>query len=353
VKLLRYLIFIAVIIFVLITILLRLPSIQDRLLTSAVNNIMGSQAELDDDALTALVCGSGSPLASPERAQACILINAGGNYYVVDVGDGSVSNLTNWRVDMSNIKATFLTHLHSDHISDLADLHLATWINQSREDKLDVYGPKGVSLVTQGFADAHQLDYQFRNEHHGDEVASLEVAGFNPRTIDLLNPVIINEGGLKITAFPVIHDPVKPSLGYRFDYKDRSIVISGDTKYSEDLVEYAKDADVLFHEAQANHILKIMEDVARDNGALLIEKTLQDIVAYHTTPEEAASLANLANVKHLVFYHLVPAPRNNLIEQVFFRGVNKIRKNWTMANDGTMIVLPLASDEVIISSINE
>ena len=225
-----------------------------------------------------------------------------------------------------------------------------TWINSSHTKPLDVYGPEGVELVTQGFEDAYQLDYQFRHEHHGDKIAPKDIAGFNPFPIDLTNPVIIDEDGLKVTAFRVLHDPVEPALGYRFDYKGRSIVISGDTAYSENLIKYSIDADVLFHEAQANHQLAIMKKALTNNKGLV--KILNDIETYHATPPEAAKAANLANVDHLIFYHLTPAPRNNLTERMFFRGVNDIRKDWSSSEDGTMVILPLDSDEIIITKVN-
>jgi len=225
-----------------------------------------------------------------------------------------------------------------------------TWVNTARTKPLDVYGPEGVELVTQGFEVAYQLDYQFRHEHHGDEVAPRDIAGFNAFPVDLSNPVIIDQDGLKVTAFRVPHDPVKPALGYRFDYKGRSIVISGDTSYSENLIKHSQDADVLFHEAQANHQLKIMRKALANNKGLV--KILNDIETYHTTPIEAAQAANLANVDHLIFYHLTPAPRNNLTERMFFRGVDEIRKDWSSSKDGTMVVLPLDSDEIIITEIN-
>jgi len=225
-----------------------------------------------------------------------------------------------------------------------------TWVNSSHTKSLDVYGPEGVELVTQGFEAAYQLDYQFRHEHHGDEVAPRDIAGFNTFPVDLSNPVIIDQDGLKVTAFRVPHDPVKPALGYRFDYKGRSIVISGDTSYSENLITHSQDADVLFHEAQANHQLAIMKKALADNKGLV--KILDDIETYHATPIEAAQAANLANVDHLIFYHLTPAPRNNLMERMFFRGVNDIRKDWSAAKDGTMVVLPLDSDEIIVTEIN-
>jgi ribonuclease Z len=349
-KFVKYVVAIAVVLFILVSVLSRLPAVQDRLMFRIIENLGSSVPDLRDDSLSAVVCGSRSPLPSPGRAQSCILVNAGGNYYVVDIGDGSATNLNNWRVDANKIQATLFTHLHSDHISDLADLHLQTWINSNRSAPMDVYGPEGVELVTQGFEDAYQLDYQFRHDHHGDRVAPIEIAGFNPLPINLANPVIIDKDGLRVTAFRVPHDPVKPALGYRFDYKGRSIVISGDTSYSENLIQNAQDADVLFHEAQANHQLAIMKKALANNEGLV--KILNDIETYHATPLEAAESANLANVKHLIFYHLTPAPRNALMERMFFRGVNDVRKDWTAAKDGTMVVLPLGSDEIIVTKIN-
>lgn len=351
-KILKYLIFIVLAAFLLIAILTRIPAVQDRVMTLALNNLQNQEIDLYDNSLTALVCGSRSPLPHPRRAETCILINAGGSYYVIDVGDGSASNLRSYGVNLGKIKAVLLTHLHSDHISDLADIHLGTWVAQSRTKRLDVYGPSGVEFVTKGFEDAYKLDFKYRNEHHGDEVAPINIVGFDPHPVDLLNPVVINENGLKVTAFKVPHDPVKPALGYRFDFKGRSIVISGDTSYSENLITYAKDADVLFHEAQANHILEIMKGVANKAGNPLTAKVLDDITTYHTTPKDAAKVANLANVDHLVFYHLTPSPRTSMMERMFFRGVNKIRKDWSVADDGTMVVLPLDSDEIKISKVN-
>jgi len=351
-KFLKYFIGLLVSLIIIVLISTRIPAFQDRFITRAINTLLNSQTELPSDALTAIVCGSSSPIPAPDRAEACILIKAGDSYYIVDSGDGSISNLRNWRINLSNVKGVFLTHLHSDHISDLAHLHQGTWIAQSRSKKLDVYGPKGVSKVTKGFEVAYEIDFKFRNEHHGDKVAPLDIAGYDPHPIDLSNPIIIDENGLKVTAFAVPHDPVKPALGYRFDYRGRSIVISGDTRYSENLINNAQDADVLFHEAQANHILKIMENASKNAGFDQRAKIFTDILSYHTTPEEAADIANKANVDHLVFYHLVPAPRNNLMSKMFVRGVNEIRKDWTISSDGTMVVLPFNSDEIIISSIN-
>ena len=331
---------------------LRSPPVQDRIMVSVVSGMINAPNNLpEEDALSAAVCGSRSPIPSPGRAETCVMVRAGENIYIVDIGDGSASNLRSWGIPFNKIKSVLLTHLHSDHISDLADLQLATWINENRETKLDVYGPDGVNLITEGFETAYELDYFFRNTHHGEQIAPLDVAGLSPHIVDLDQPKIIDEDGLVVTAFKVVHDPVEPALGYRFDYKGRSLVISGDTSYSKNLIESSRDADVLFHEAQANHMINIIRDFNLQRGADLNAKLMEDITTYHTTPVEAAEIANLANVKHLIFYHLTPAPRNYITEIIFLRGIDEVREEWTLSNDGTMVVLPVESDEVIFSEL--
>ena len=331
---------------------LRSPPVQDRIMVSVVSGMINAPKNLpEEDALSAAVCGSRSPIPSPGRAETCVMVRAGENIYIVDIGDGSASNLRSWGIPFNKIKSVLLTHLHSDHISDLADLQLATWINENRETKLDVYGPDGVNLITEGFETAYELDYFFRNTHHGEQIAPLDVAGLSPHIVDLEQPKIIDEDGLVVTAFKVVHDPVEPALGYRFDYKGRSLVISGDTSYSKNLIENSRDADVLFHEAQANHMINIIRDFNLQRGADLNAKLMEDIITYHTTPVEAAEIANLANVKHLIFYHLTPAPRNYITEIIFLRGIDEVREEWTLSNDGTMVVLPVESDEVIFSEL--
>ena len=351
-KFLIYLVASVAIIAVALMVGIRNPSVQDRIMVSVVAGLVNVSNNLpEEDALTAAVCGSRSPIPSPGRAQTCVMVKAGENIYIVDIGDGSASNLRSWGIPFKRIKSVLLTHIHSDHISDLADLHLATWINQGRKGKLDVYGPEGVGLVTKGFETAYEPDYFFRNAHHGDQIAPLDVAGFNPNNIDLNQPKIINEDGLIVTAFEVVHDPVEPALGYRFDYKGRSLVISGDTSYSENLIENSRDVDVLIHEAQANHMINIIRDFNLQRGADLNAKLMEDITTYHTTPVEAAEIANLAKVQHLIFYHLTPAPRNRTTETIFLRGVKEVREEWTLSNDGTMVVLPVGNEEIIISEI--
>ena len=332
-------------------VIIQLPSVQDRILVAAFSALGSVSNNLPkEDALSAAVCGSRSPLPSPGRAETCILISAGEDLFVVDVGDGSNDNLRSWNINFRNIEAVLITHLHSDHISDLPGLHQNAWVVGERSSKLKVFGPEGVDQFTQGIEMAYAHDYVFRNEHHGDAIASLEFAGFDTSVIDLNNPVIFDNGELKITAFRVVHEPIEPALGFKFEYKGRSIVITGDTSYTQSVIDNSMNADVLFHEAQANHMLAVMEKSLRSSGAELLATVLDDITTYHTTLVEAAEIANEANVKKLFFYHLTPAPRNYIQEIMFVRGVDQVRKEWTLVEDGTLVILPVGSEEIIVTN---
>ena len=351
-KLIKYLFFIILFLGTLSVILLSQPLLQDKLLDRAVARLSSPKSVLPEkDALTGLVCGSRSPLYDPNRAEACILVKAGDDIYIFDTGNGSLKNLTDWNIPWSKIKGIFYTHLHSDHISELNEFHLNTWIQGRRNEKLKIYGPEGVQMLTDGIELAYTKDFIFRNEHHGDFIAPLDIAGFNTQTIDLNNPVLIDDGSLKITAYSVTHDPIDPALGFRIDYKGRSISISGDTTYDENLIKNSNNVDVLFHESMSIELLNILNKVSKETGNIVGEIVTIDVQDYHTPIIEVVKAANKANVGHLIFYHHAPAPRTNLMEKIMYRGVDKIAKNWTASHDGTMAVLPLNSDEIIISLI--
>ena len=332
-------------------VIIQVPSVQDRIMSLVVSGMFNASDNLPkEDALSVAVCGSRSPIPSPGRAETCMLVKAGEDMFVVDIGDGSASNLQSWNINFGDINAVLLTHLHSDHISDLPNLHQGAWIMAGRKDKLKVFGPEGVERVTKGIEMAYGLDYGFRHEHHGDDIAPKKYAGFNTQTIDLNNPIIVDTGDLKISAFKVVHEPIEPSLGFKFEYKGRSLVITGDTSYAQSVIDNSMNVDVLFHEAQANHMVEVIENFSKENGAMLRAKVMADIKTYHTTLIEAAEIANTAQVKQLVFYHLTPAPRNYLTELIFIRGVDEIRKDWILAEDGTLVVLPVDSEDIIFTN---
>lgn len=324
---------------------LRTPAVEDRLFDAALEKAMNGPGArvFESDGLKVFFCGTGSPLPSAKRAQTCTAVIAGDRFFIVDAGSGSFETVQAAGISAGRLAGVFLTHFHSDHIGDLSEINLGSWVT-ARPAPLPVYGPDGVERVVAGENEAFALDADYRFAHHGKGVAPLRSKGMVARAFDAAAPVVIlEENGLKVTAFPVKHDPVDPAVGYRFDYQGRSVVISGDTAYSESLIAAAKGADVLVHEAQANHMVAKMQRAAAAAGNATLAKIFADIPDYHTTPEEAARAANEADVEWLVLSHLTPAPDNAIAKRIFMRGVGKIRPTGVrLAEDRLLISLPAA-----------
>lgn len=322
---------------------LRLPAVEDAIFDRALSSAMNGPAAslFDNDGLKVFFCGTGSPLPSKKRAQTCTAVIAGDRFFLVDAGSGSFETIQAAGIPASRLGAVLLTHFHSDHIGDLSEANLGSWVT-ARPAPLSVYGPEGVERVVAGENEAFALDADYRIAHHGKGVAPLRSKGMAARSFDGSAPaVVLEEAGLKVTAFPVKHDPVVPAVGYRFDYQGRSVVISGDTAYSQTLIEAAKGADVLIHEAQANHMVAKMQRAAAKSGAATTAQIFADIPSYHTTPEEAARVANEAGVGWLILTHLTPAPDNPIAKRIFLRGVKPVRaKNVKIAEDAMLVSLP-------------
>jgi ribonuclease Z len=329
---------------------LRSPALQDRLVRRAVERAMAAtpDALTRDDALRVLLCGSASPFPHPTRARACVAVFAGGRFWIVDTGPGSWNRLALLGVDGSRIAGVLLTHFHSDHIGDLGEFNMNTWV-AGRLGPLRVFGPPGVEGVVAGFAQAYALDSQYRIAHHGADFLPADAGHMAARAIPVPSGqvVVLQEDGLTITAFSVDHAPVAPAYGYRFDYRGRSAVVSGDTAKDAAVVEAARGADLLVHEALASHLVAMIGDAAAAAGRSRVAKIMHDIPSYHTTPVQAAEVANEAGVRLLVFYHLTPPPPLRLIEPVFTRGVSAVRPSgWRLGDDGLLVELPADSSAV-------
>lgn len=324
---------------------MRSPTLQDALFARALEKaVAGPKADLfDGDGLKVFFCGTGSPLPSAKRAQTCTAVIAGDRFFLVDAGAGSWENVQAAGLPAKRLAGVFVTHFHTDHIGDLSEVNLGSWV-AGRKAPLAVFGPTGVDSVVRGENDAFALDSDYRTAHHGEEIASSEGRGMRAASFDGAAPtVILSEAGLRVTAFPVSHDPVIPAVGYRFDYKGRSVVVSGDTAYSADLVAAAKGADLLVHEAQANHMVAKMQAAVEMAGNKATAKIFADIPSYHTSPEEAARAANEAGADWLVLTHLTPAPDNALMKRIFMRGVSKVRpRKVRLAEDRMLVRLPEA-----------
>ena len=214
---------------------------------------------------------------------------------------------------------------------------------------MKVYGPEGINLVTKGFELAYSADYQYRNDHHGDDMLPMSIVGFNAIQI-IDNQLIPNETpGLEILPFVVDHFPVNSAFGFKISYKGRTVVISGDTIHDGSVQKYSKDIDLLVHSAISIDLVERMREIA---PLPQLNKILFDIQDYHTTITEAGEIARDANVKHLLIYHSIPTPRNKIMEDIFFRPLEGIFDEYTLSDDGTRVIMPVESDEIIIDQIN-
>lgn len=315
-------------------------------------------ALLGDDALRVAVCGSSAPLPSPDRAKSCVAVFAGGGFYLVDVGPESVENLVQWGIPLAQIRGVLLTHFHSDHIGDLGELNLQTWAG-GRPQPLDVFGGPGVDEVVAGFNQAYRHDQGYRTAHHTERLMPQATWTLVARPIALTadsedapagSAIVVDDGALRITAIEVNHEPVTPAIAYRFDYKGRSVVVSGDLKYHAPLAAAARGADVLVMEAISRPMTKALSDGAAAAGRERQAAIMHDIQDYHIDPAEAATIANTAGVKLLLFYHLLPAPDTFLTRRLFARGIERVRRDgWRIADDGTMVILPLGSADVRVA----
>lgn len=317
-------------------------------------------APLVDDALRVAICGSSAPLPSAKRAKACVAVFAGGKFYVVDTGPESAENLVLWGIPLSEIGGVLLTHFHSDHIGDLGELNLQTWAG-GRTAPLAVYGGRGVDRVVAGFNDAYRQDQGYRTTHHGEKVMPSATWPMVAHVVELDGPptpakdrtgLVLDDGVLRITAIEVNHAPIEPAYAYRFDYRGRSVVVTGDLKDHPPLVAAAKGADVLISEAIAVNQTRSLGTAATSAGRTGTAAIMHDIEDYHITPEQAARIANEAGVKLLVFYHLLPSPDALIPRRLFAAGVNDVRPGgWTIASDGGLYTLPFGSTEVEIGRI--
>ena len=156
---------------------------------------------------------------------------------------------------------------------------------------------------------------------------------------------VLEDGELTVTAFEVDHSPAAPAVGYRFDYRGRSVVISGDTKKLAAVAKASAGADVLIHDALSQPLRQVLADAARDAGNARVGKLLDDIGDYHASPIEAAEIANDAGVRLLVYTHFVPALVRRALQLAYFDGVDAVRPraSWAVGYDGLRIDLPAAA----------
>lgn len=319
----------------------------------AATNLAADRAASLPDGLHLAICGAGGPMPDPIRSGPCQLVIAGHQQFLVDAGGLGARNLTRMGFRTGAITAILLTHFHSDHIDGLGETLMLRWAGSANPAPTPVLGPPGVAAVVDGFNAAYALDSGYRTAHHGPAVMPPGGAGGRAETFAAPPPgegvVVWDRDGVRITAFSVPHEPASPAVGYRFDYKGRSLVISGDTGPSPTVETFARGADLLAHEALAPKLIAVLEDAARAAGRDNIAKVMHDIPNYHTSPAQAAQLAARAGVKHLVFTHVIPPLPHPLLHRLFLEGVEGAYGGPAdIAKDGDLYSLPAGGEAITL-----
>jgi ribonuclease Z len=251
--------------------------------------------------LRVTLLGTGNPRPLPERYGPSILVEAATTpptRILVDAGRGAAERLftIGGRESLSQIDLVLLTHLHSDHVVGLPDVWLTGWLF-GRARALSLKGPEGTAAMMGHLEKAFEFDVKMRRDL--DE--RLAGAGAVVDARDVRPDATFEVSEVRVTPFLVDHGPVKPSYGYRIDYAGKSVVLSGDTRSSENLVAHAKGCDVLVHEVVAPEVerrISVMRDPA----------VTQKIIDHHTTPEDAGRIFTAVKPKLAVYSHIVPSP---------------------------------------------
>ena len=243
------------------------------------------------EAPVVVMLGTGTPGPLPDVWGPATAVVVGSRVFLVDAGVGVERRLAAARLPTNGVTAVFITHLHSDHVLGLADLIFTSWV-MGRSRPFPVYGPHGLARMTQHLYEAFSEDIRVRTEgleHESREGYRVEVREIGPS-------VVYDSGGVRVTAFQVEHGEWREAYGYRFDVPGRSIVLSGDTRPSGELVRMATGVDVLIHEVQPS-------DSTPPPGKRSAGEWARYVAAYHTTALELGELAARAQPKHLVVYH--------------------------------------------------
>ena len=258
-----------------------------------------------------LILGSGTPNPDPERSGSAYAIVTNGQSYLVDFGPGVIRRASafspSWggefeSMEIQNLNYAFLTHLHSDHSAGLADLILSPWVLE-REEPLNLFGPRGLKRMADKITDAYQIDIDYRI--NGSQPSNPE--GYKTKVTEIAEGIIYEDKYISVEAFENNHGDFKNSFGFVFTTKDKKIVISGDTAYSQKVIEKSKEADILVHEVYSEKGFK--------------EKTKDWQIyhkAHHTSAPDVGKIASMSKPKKLVLSHILfwGNSKESIVEEV-------------------------------------
>jgi ribonuclease BN (tRNA processing enzyme) len=282
-----------------------LPAI---LLLFATTSVTGQQPPPAGTQIVLL--GTGTPGPDPDRSGPATAIIVNGTAYLVDFGPGVVRRASAAflekgikALETTKLRVAFVTHLHSDHTVGYADLIFTPW-TVGRRFPLEVYGPKGLKAMTEHILEAYRVDIETRTNPDGNQRTFAEGHGVNAH--EITPGVVYKDSNVTVTAFATRH--AMESYGYRFDTRDRSIVISGDTNPIQETIDACHGCDVLIHEANTPAWLATRPE------------TFQRFAAkYHTSTPELAELASKAKPRLLILYHYAGLSAKELFDDMLAR----------------------------------
>jgi ribonuclease Z len=236
--------------------------------------------------------GTGSPIPDPNRAGPSTLVRAGGQTFLVDCGRGVQQRLAAAGSGANALSALLLTHLHSDHIADLGDVIITRWVTTFDPDPpaLPIIGPPGTAEVVDATLKAFGPDIGYRIAHHPDITGPPRV-----EVEEVTGGVVWGRDGVRIRVAPTDHRPVAPTIGFRIEHDNASVVLAGDTVPCAGLDDLAAGAGALVHTVIRKELILQMP-----------QQRIRDICDYHSSVEEAAATAERAGVGILVLTHYVP-----------------------------------------------
>lgn len=234
--------------------------------------------------------GTGSPMVDPNRAGPSTLVKAGGQTFLVDCGRGVLMRAAAAGVPAANLTALLLTHLHSDHITDLSDIITTRWVTTVGPNPLSIIGPPGTKAVVEATLAALAPDISYRIAHHADITEPPEV-----HVHEHTQGQVWDSAGVRITVAPTDHRPVEPTIAFRIEHDGVAVVLAGDSVPCTTLDDLASGATALVHTV-----------IRKDLVELSPSQRLRDILDYHSSVEQAAETAARAGVDTLVLTHYVP-----------------------------------------------
>ena len=245
--------------------------------------------------MRAVLLGTGSPPPNPVRRGPATLISLGNERFLVDAGSGAGIQLVQAGVRAYDWPRVLITHHHSDHVVDLGHLIITRWI-VGQNAPFEVLGPAGTARQMEKLLDYMHWDIEVRRGHmHHREPPVVNVT-------EVEDGKIMEVGGVTVSAFLVDHGPVRPALGYRFEGGGRNVVVSGDTRPSDNLMRWSRGVDCLIHECCEMSKTGWFPGC----GWPSLEEKIRDLSSYHTQPDDIGRVAAGADAKKLVITHLMP-----------------------------------------------